>query len=312
MRNTLLVVVAVLVLAGLASTQNSITTTFANNNSGATGWLNMFAFGVTNSSGLKITSIDINTLTAVNTTINIAIYTTPTDYVGKETSLAAWKLVGTGVGQSAGSGQPSRLVMNSGGFDLAPGQYGLAIHFVDCAPVYTNGTGTGPTGNQSYQNADCSLLCGKAVGGLFTGTVFTPRVWNGTIHYQPAKTAVIGGTGTGARGTTYNYSMLSANEPKYVYAAGSSLGNGPIPIDARKLGLTPDNLLVASTGGMLPSVFRTYTGILDTSGRASAGLAIPSLAALKGVKIYTAFVTLLATSPSGVSSISNTVDFTIQ
>jgi hypothetical protein len=311
-RKILLFFATVLVLTGLVSAQGSITTTYANNNSGSTGWLNMFVFKVINPSGLKITSIDINTSATVLSTINIAIYTTPTTYQGKETSLAAWKLVGKGTGQAAGTGKPSRCVMQSGGFDLQPAQYGFAVHFVDCSPVYTNGTGTGPTGNQRYQNADCGILCGKSIGGFFTGTIFNPRVWNGTIHYRPAKTAVIAGTGTGALGTTYTYSMASANEPTYTYGVGSSLGNGPTPIDTRKLGLTLDGLLQASTSGALPWIFQKYAGALDTSGRATASLAIPKITALKGIKIYTAFVTVKASSPSGISSISNTVDFTIQ
>jgi hypothetical protein len=106
--------------------------------------------------------------------------------------------------------------------------------------------------------------------------------------------------------------LLDANEPKANYGMGSSLGAGPILIGARKLGLSLDALLLASTGGLLPTVFVNYAGVLDISGRGSASLAIPNIAALKGIKIYSAFVTAKASAPSGISSISNTVDFTIQ
>ena len=308
MRNTLLVIVVVLVLAGLASSQGFITTTYASNNGLSTaGAMNMFVLKVLNPAGLRITSLDINTSTAVSSTVNIAVYTIPTNYVGKETTPSAWKLVSKGSGISAGTDKPTGVDVQD--FVLAAGQYGIAIHYLDCGVKYT-GTGSGPP-TQKYSNSDLGLLLGKSTSGFFTGSIFSPRVWNGTIYYTPAVTAMIAGTGTGARGTTYNFSLLSASEPKLNYGMGSSFGNGPIPLDTRKLGLSVDDLLLVSTSGLLPSVFANYSGILDTSGRASASLVIPNIAALKGLKIYTAFVTLKASSPSGISSISNTTDFTI-
>ena len=62
----------------------------------------------------------------------------------------------------------------------------------------------------------------------------------------------------------------------------------------------------------LPTVFKNYAGKLDANGDATASIDIPNVPALKGVRVYTAFLTLLATAPSGVSSISNTFLFTIQ
>jgi len=61
-----------------------------------------------------------------------------------------------------------------------------------------------------------------------------------------------------------------------------------------------------------PAVFQKYAGGLDTKGQAKAKISIPALAALKGVRIHTAFLTLLSTAPSGVAHISNTAMFAIQ
>ena len=71
-------------------------------------------------------------------------------------------------------------------------------------------------------------------------------------------------------------------------------------------------LLMLSVNGILPMVFEAYAGTLDAGGKARAKIHIPSIPALKGVRIHSAFVTLLSSAPSGVANISNTVMFTIQ
>ena len=132
------------------------------------------------------------------------------------------------------------------------------------------------------------------------------------VYVTPAITASLAGTGAGKPGTAFTYYLTSAMEPSLAYQMGSSFGNGPIPIDTRNLGLSPDTLLVLSTGGLLPSVFKDYGGFLDTAGKATATLDIPNIPSLTGIHIYTAFVTLQASAPSGVASISNTFDLQIQ
>jgi len=124
--------------------------------------------------------------------------------------------------------------------------------------------------------------------------------------------ATLIGSGTGQPGSSINFTLTSAGDAGLTYQLGSSLGNGPIPIDTRSLGLSPDHLLALSVGGLLPFVFQNYVGVLDKQGAATAALNIPNFPALKGVRIYNAFLTLKATAPSGVSSISNTFLFTIQ
>ena len=123
--------------------------------------------------------------------------------------------------------------------------------------------------------------------------------------------ATLTGSGAGAPGTTLDFTLMAMADAGLPYQMGSSLGNGPIMIDTRKLELSPDDLLVLSVTGVLPMVFQDYIGILDTTGMARAKLNIPNYPALKGIRIYTAFGTLKASAPSGVSSISNSFLFTI-
>lgn len=310
MRKTALVI-AILALAGLASAQAGfITTTLTSNNGGSAGWVVMFDVKVINPSGLKITDLDVNTSTTGPITMDV--YTAPTTYVGKETTPTAWTKVSTG--QGTGKGTDVASPVDVADFVLQPGTYGFAVHYVLGSPRYTNGiAGSPPTGNMHFFNADIDLTLGASNSGLFNGaSTFTPRVWNGTIYYAPAVTAVIAGTGAGTPGSTYNFSMISPTEPNLSYQVGTSLGKGPTPLDTRMLGLTPDPLLVASVGGTLPGVFKRYSGLLDASGRGTADLAILAIPQLKGIRIYTAFVTLKGSAPSGVATISNTFDFLIQ
>jgi hypothetical protein len=123
---------------------------------------------------------------------------------------------------------------------------------------------------------------------------------------------LLSATGTPSPGGRIDFDLLSTPDPGRVYQMGSSLGNGPIPIDTRKLELSPDPLLVLSVGGFLPAVFVSYAGTLDANGKAKARIDIPPLPALKGVRVYSAFVTLQASAPSGVANISNTFMFAIQ
>ena len=92
---------------------------------------------------------------------------------------------------------------------------------------------------------------------------------------------------------------------------GSSLGVGPIPLGSRQIGLSPDDLLVVSTSGFLPSIFANYAGQLDATGKATAGIHILNDARLIGVRVHSAFLTLDSAAPLGVSSISNTFTFTV-
>jgi hypothetical protein len=66
-----------------------------------------------------------------------------------------------------------------------------------------------------------------------------------------------------------------------------------------------------SVAGKWPHVFQGYTGMLDSQGKAAAKIVIPNLAALVGQKLYSAFVTLDPSWPSGIRSISETRLITI-
>ncbi|MBN2491392.1 MAG: hypothetical protein JXQ29_11145 [Planctomycetes bacterium] len=179
MRKTVFVL-AILALAGLATAQPLfITTTFASNNGRSTaGSTSMFDLTVLNPAGVKIVSLDVN-ISGSLTTVTLDVYTTPMTYVGKELTASPWTKVASGVGVAAARDTPTPV--NISDFSLAAGAHGIAIHYATSGNAYTNGTGTGPGGNQQYQNADLKLDLGVATAALFSSTLFNPRVWNGTI-----------------------------------------------------------------------------------------------------------------------------------
>jgi len=101
-------------------------------------------------------------------------------------------------------------------------------------------------------------------------------------------------------------------EPGLPYQAASSLGTGPIPIGTRQLNLSWDAVFVTSVYGLAPTVFVNYSGVIDQQkGTAQASLNIPNIAALVGIDIHTAFVTVSGAAPSVIKSISNTFSFSI-
>ncbi|MBN2492702.1 MAG: SBBP repeat-containing protein [Planctomycetes bacterium] len=122
----------------------------------------------------------------------------------------------------------------------------------------------------------------------------------------------LAGGGAPTPGGQVNLALSSSADGGLVYQLGSSFGSGPIAIDTRRLELSPDALFFLSVLGAAPGVFQNYLGVLDGQGQAAARLAIPGLPSLKGIRVYTAFVTLKATAPSGVANLSNTFLFTIQ
>ncbi|MBN2490841.1 MAG: hypothetical protein JXQ29_08335 [Planctomycetes bacterium] len=149
------------------------------------------------------------------------------------------------------------------------------------------------------------------------GTYSAPQGGNILLKVSPKMRlrydeALIVGSGSTSPGGVVTFSLSSPSDAGLAYQVGTSLGVGPIPIDSRQLNLSPDSLLVASVGGSSPAVFADYAGWLDGSGSATARLSIPNLGVLKGLRLHTAFLTLLASAPSGVKNLSGTYTFTVQ
>jgi len=229
-------------------------------------------------------------------------------------TLAAWKAYfnanRAALVPQTGSGPiptPAQARWDDNSMEANPGLVSMTapydIHLTGASPCLDAGTTQYVAGNWiSYNPA-------YVVANDFEGD---PRpATNVDIGADEVVVRIIG-SGSGLPGTTINFSLFSPSDAGLPYQVGSSFGNGPIPIDTRKIGLSPDALLALSVGGLLPTIFQGYVGLLDASGNGSAKLNIPAIPQLKGLRVYTAFLTLKASAPSGVSNISNSFLFTIQ
>lgn len=162
----------------------SLQTLFARNNGGNFGGAVYFDVTV-GPNPISINAFDTNTNETGAFTIDV--YTTPGTSVGNETNPGAWTLAAVGSGTALGLDQPSNAVLDVP-INLSAGtSYGIAI-VMDASHGhdYTNGDGT----NENYSNADLSIALGGASNVPFSGTIFSPRIWNGTIYYGSAGTPV--------------------------------------------------------------------------------------------------------------------------
>jgi len=159
----------------LPASSGTLTTTFASNNSYAG---NMFDLAVIGSSPIVINSLDVN----VNgSNCQISVYYRTGTYVGHESSSTGWTLISTVGVTPVGLNMPTPVNIND--VTLAVGQtYGFYVTISNYASVtadfnYTDGSNT-------YSDANLQLTTGIGKGEPdFTGDTFTPRTWNGTIHY---------------------------------------------------------------------------------------------------------------------------------
>lgn len=154
-----------------------------------------------------------------NTTIEI-YYKTGT-FVGFENNAAAWTLAGSAavVAQPFGTATPIPVSMS---LSIPAGQtYSFYISSTNTAISlnYTNGSGVG---NVYSSDANIQFIEGYGIEYPFSGSPFSPRVWNGIIHYSTlAGPSYLWSTG----GTTSSINVNPTSSAYYgveINAAGCS------------------------------------------------------------------------------------------
>lgn len=206
-----LLVPALLVVAG-SSAQSPLAMPFAANNSGTAGWTLFCNLDVVAAAGITITAVDVNCgTTPVGTVGEVELYVGPTSYVGNVLNPAPWSLAERGGVIAGGNNVPAFSCLGDGVF-LPPGPHAIAIRHVGVGVAFTNGTSTNLTG----ATGDVHLTAGAACNGLFTGSSFSPRVWNGNLHYTVGNVPGTGcaqsaSVGAGChRGTTTFYETFAS------------------------------------------------------------------------------------------------------
>ncbi|HTL82073.1 MAG TPA: T9SS type A sorting domain-containing protein [Bacteroidia bacterium] len=158
-------------------TAMSLQSTFAagNNHRG-----NMF--DITAANTVTITSFDAHPMG--NTTI--AIYYKSGTYVGSENAPANWTLIGSAAVTAQPTGIPTPVPVTVNVTIPAGQTYGFYVTSTNTAVSlnYTDGTAVG---NTYASDANIAFKEGCGMEYPFTagtGSFFTPRVWNGIIHYS--------------------------------------------------------------------------------------------------------------------------------
>jgi len=105
-------------------------------------------------------------------------------------------------------------------------------------------------------------------------------------------------------GQTALLDLTASRSAGRVYVVGVALGDNPgIAVKGpRTIPLNPDALFFSAAA--LPGIFKNLAGTLDGSGRGQAQIAVPDLAGLVGVTIYSAFVAVDPAAPDGIRDIS--------
>jgi hypothetical protein len=172
---------------GAGATTATLTTApnFVSNNSGSVRGAVYFTLEV--DALLNLTGIDLNTSLAAGTRMEAEFYvnTAETDVANITTGAAAlaannWQLRGRLTGLSAGPDGASVLSFDDDP-SLPPGTYLVAITGSH-ANRYTDGTGA----NQTATGTALRFVGGAASNEAFRGSVFAPRVFNGTFRYRHA------------------------------------------------------------------------------------------------------------------------------
>jgi len=175
-------------------------------------------------------------------TFDVEVYTTPTTYQGKTTSLAQWTLIGKvsviGLGDVSTGGQKTPIPMPLD-IPISAGQtMGFYVTLANGSSInYTNGIQEGAV---LATDSVLTIYEGLGVGYPASGT-FSPRDWNGTMYYTLAgataqqgykEVYAVGGTAKTARdgtGATAIGDLTNDGIIDYVLGApGMNLGKGSV------------------------------------------------------------------------------------
>ncbi|MCK4886670.1 MAG: C10 family peptidase, partial [Planctomycetes bacterium] len=196
---------------GTPGVTGSLTTTFAGGN-GQDGCM----FDLTAKETITITGWEGNISAAGGSaTIEVYYVTDHTSFVGKETNPALWTLLGSVTLPSTNPvGTPT--VVTIGGLTIASGET-VGIYWTTTASTvsYTDG----PLG--VFENAELRFE-DRGTGNAYPfDSVYSPRVWNGTIHYEISDGSEIsvGSDTSGVGDTTWDVYFGTENPPTALVCA---------------------------------------------------------------------------------------------
>ena len=171
---------------------------------------NLFDVTIKNPRGLKISSFDVSLRSPKSSNAAMEVWICSGTYLGNDNKPQLWVLAATGTGTSSGGNAGERTHIDTSDLFLPPGDYGMYIIQNTGGIHYTDGNGT----NQTYSDANLELTMGTGKNLKFSGSMFSPRVWNGAIYFNRDDDASNGPFGRGCIGSnTAAPTMSLSSEP---------------------------------------------------------------------------------------------------
>lgn len=262
----------------------------------STGSANVFDLDVTNPLGISVCQLETKTTAAVGAPISIDVFLTPNTYVGATTTQSLWRQVLSVPATGTGSGATAPLVTLplSPPLYLPQGRYGVMIRVNGASVQY------GSVGNTSYGSPDATVYTGAVQGTPFSGTLLSPRYWNGALRfstcaatgdagYQFFQAGCAGSAGVpGNRATTrpqlgqtlaVDFTNLPQNATFLMIGFSKTASPfGPLPVDLGAYGAPGCFGRVSPDGVLL---------LLGSGGTAVWNLAIPNSPGLQCVRFFT-------------------------
>ena len=179
-----------------APTAPCLETQFASNNGGNPGGAVYFDLDL--SEACTFSGLDTNYPAALGTPVGMEVWARVGSAVGNTGSQAGWGRVAVDDGTATAAGQdlPTRIRFENT-FSLPAGTFGVALVSVGSRHRYTNGNGR----NESIGTSD-GVMQLTAVGAAnvpFSSSLFSPRVWNGSLCYDAPDHCVVTTTAGGRR-----------------------------------------------------------------------------------------------------------------
>ncbi|MFO1076135.1 MAG: hypothetical protein U1E73_00250 [Planctomycetota bacterium] len=227
---------------------------------------------------------------ASTNTGHMEVYLGPSTWVGNTVNAAAWTHVcNTAVGTVTHNGTATTPGVLSPGplvdpvtalpfaLTLAPGTYGVALKSE--LNIFNHNYSNPPNGTV-YSTPELTLTAGGAQNAFLTGTVFSPRIWNGEIVYTcggtPIRVATSQNYGTGCYGWYTSYGETIGNASTSLDIAGQThtLGfAGPI----YAVSGTATNTYTAPGGGAVALGLTTNASIASVATALGGSLPFPIL-----------------------------------
>jgi PKD repeat protein len=271
---------------------------------GAAGGTNFFDVDVTNPKGVTVCGMHVNSSVPNGSPVTINVWQKTGTYVGAVADATQWRQVGTATATSRGTGQRT-FVSFAPPIHLAQGVNGLGVEHVGASPNYTN-LGSA----QTWTFPDLSITAGlvQAVpifGPSTTSTQYTPRVWNGALHFgttQSNSAPGYGYIGAGCAGSLGVPGNRSTTLPTLGGAATIVVDKLPLDIGVLALGvsrtvsaigpLPVDLALIGMPGCPLRVSFEATATLVGAASSATLVFPVPVTATLIGVQIYSQALSL--------------------